>query len=81
MPYTDCKMYMEETTYNETDIVTDGQYIPWECSNYTKLETHVKLVPKCVNVTRSVLYPVLDSAVLRLIVPFVPTYVRVHYYY
>ena len=52
VPYTECRMYMVEVAYNETEVVTDGEYVPWECSNFTKLETHIKLVPKCVEVTR-----------------------------
>ena len=42
--YTDCRMFTETLSYNETEVVSDGEYIPWECSNYTREEIHVKLV-------------------------------------
>ena len=46
VPYTDCRMYMEPATYQETVVVNDGEYVPWECRNETRLEIHTKLVPK-----------------------------------
>lgn len=35
-----------------SEVVVDGQYVPYECKEETRLETHIKLVPKCVEVTR-----------------------------
>ena len=52
MAYTDCRLVTEDVTYNETIVVTAGEYIPWQCTNFTQEETHIKLVPKCENVTR-----------------------------
>jgi hypothetical protein len=52
VPYTDCRFFLEESAYNETVIITEGEYVPWQCSNFTQEEMHIKLVPRCVNVTR-----------------------------
>ena len=45
--YTDCRLFMEETPYNSTEVVPEAEYHPWECSNFTQEEIHVKLVPRC----------------------------------
>lgn len=52
VPFTKCEMYMEQAKYNETIIIPDSEYVPWECANVTIEETHIKLMPQCVDVTR-----------------------------
>ncbi len=42
--FTDCRMVMEEVPYTETEVITEGQYVPWQCSNFTREEIHQKLV-------------------------------------
>ena len=44
VPYAECRLYMEEVEYEETEVITEGQYVPWECTNFTKEEVHQKLV-------------------------------------
>ncbi len=42
--YTECTMYREESIYNETEVVPDATYVPWECYNETITVTHDKQV-------------------------------------
>ena len=44
IPYTECRMFMEEAPYNVTEIVEDGFYYPIKCNNVTREETHIKMV-------------------------------------
>ena len=44
VPYAECDMYMEEAIFNETEVISGAEYVPWECSNFTQEEIHTKLV-------------------------------------
>jgi len=38
------RMYEELATYQETDVIPDGEYVPWECRNDTRPVEHIKMV-------------------------------------
>lgn len=50
--YTECKMEEETVTYSETEVVTDGVFTKKECRTELRPEIHIKLEPRCRNVTR-----------------------------
>jgi len=37
-------MYEETASYQETDVIPDGEYVPWQCYNYTNEIEHIKMV-------------------------------------
>lgn len=34
--FAECELITETSFYNETEVIMDGVYIPWECKNITK---------------------------------------------
>ena len=50
--FVDCTQTTKSVQFQTTEIVTNGQYVPYECVEKTRLQPHKKLVPVCQNVTR-----------------------------
>lgn len=50
--YTDCKLELKVEKYNETVLVPNGTYVPYECMNKTRTIYRKIEVPHCVNQTR-----------------------------
>ena len=43
--YAECDLVQQESAFNETEVVMDGVYVPWECNNVTKKGSNARPGP------------------------------------